>query len=266
MYHSRQILEGLYCCILSIINTEYLNEVFTYSTSYIFRPAIVIRDPDIIKHILMKDFNNFADRHSSASEGDTLGTQNLFTLNGATWKYLRAKLSPAFTSGRMKKMFPLIKSCATELVDYLLDHSEDREPIEVKETTAKYATDVISTCAFGIVSNSLKDHKAEFREFGRKVFHFTRFRTLEVLAFFFVPSLMSFIRGHLFTREATKFFRRAFCDAINYRESSKTTRDDFLDLLVELKNAESVVDNAAEEKNGLRKDKSSSLFGKLYKK
>ncbi|KAJ9594234.1 hypothetical protein L9F63_014394, partial [Diploptera punctata] len=62
---------------------------------YIFgRPAILIKDPNLVRNVLVKDFNIFPDRHSSASEHDTLGSQNLFTLNGAPWKYLRVKLSP----------------------------------------------------------------------------------------------------------------------------------------------------------------------------
>jgi cytochrome P450 family 6 len=128
----------------------------------------------------------------------------------------------------MKKMFPLVAICARQLVDYLLDQSGEKETVEVKETTAKYATDVISSCAFGIESNSLKDPRAEFREFGRKIFSFTRYRTLEVLGIFFVPSLISFINGSFFTKETTEFLRKVFWDTISYREKNKITREDFL--------------------------------------
>ncbi|PNF29065.1 Cytochrome P450 6k1 [Cryptotermes secundus] len=232
-----------------------------YVGFYIFgRPAIVIRDPSIIKHVLVKDFNIFADRHVSTSKNDTLGSQNLFMLHGEPWKYLRVKLSPTFTSGRMKKMFPMVAVCARQLVDYLLDHSGEKDPVEVKETTAKYATDVISSCAFGIESNSLKDPNAEFREFGRKVFNFTRYRTLEVLGIFFVPSLMSFINGSFFTRKTTKFLRKVFWDTISYREKNRITREDFLDLLIQLKNKGHVDSEEKEDENVLNEEKSSSLF------
>lgn len=225
----------------------------------------MIRDPNIIKHVLLKDFNIFADRHTSTSRSDTLGTQNLFLLHGNSWKYLRVKLSPTFTSGRMKKMFPLVANCAGQLVDYLLDNSGEKEPVEVKESTAKYATDVISSCAFGIQSNSLKDPNSEFREFGRKVFTFTRYRTLEVLGFFFVPSLVSFLKGSFFTNDTTQFLRRVFWDTIRYREKNKITREDFLDLLIQLKNKGHIDGGKEEDKNVLNYEKSSTLFGKLHK-
>jgi cytochrome P450 family 6 len=226
----------------------------------------VIRDPNIIKHVLVKDFNIFADRHSSTSKSDTLGTQNLFTLHGESWKYLRVKLSPTFTSGRMKKMFPLVAVCARQLVDYVLDHSGEKEPVEVKETTAKYATDVISSCAFGIESNSLKDPSAEFREFGRKIFNFTRYRTLEALGIFFVPSLVSYINGSFFTKETTKFLRKVFWDTISYREKNRIAREDFLDLLIQLKNKGHIDGEQKEDRKVLNEGKSSALFGKLHKK
>ncbi|KAJ9600641.1 hypothetical protein L9F63_026221 [Diploptera punctata] len=227
---------------------------------YVFgRPAILIKDPNLVRNVLVKDFNIFPDRHSSASEHDTLGSQNLFTLNGAPWKYLRVKLSPTFTSGRMKKMYPLVAKCATQLLDYLQDHTGQKDPIEVKETTAKYATDVISTCAFGIETNSLKDPKAEFREFGRKIFDFTRYRTLEVMGLFFVPDLVKFLNTSFFTKDTTDFLRKVFWDTINYREKNKISRDDFLELLIQLKNKGSV-DGENGEKPTTKDDKDSALF------
>nr|Q964R0.1 RecName: Full=Cytochrome P450 6k1; AltName: Full=CYPVIK1 [Blattella germanica]AAK57914.1 cytochrome P450 CYP6K1 [Blattella germanica] len=228
---------------------------------YIFaRPAILIKDPNIIKHVLVKDFNAFSDRHASAAESDTLGSQNLFTLNGAPWKYLRVKLSPTFTSGRMKKMYPLVESCAKQLQDYLKENCNTKA-IEVKETTAKYATDVISTCAFGIESNSLKDPNAEFREFGRKIFEFTRYRTFEVMALFFSPGLVKFLNGNFFTKETTEFLRKVFWDTINFRESNKISRDDFMDLLIQLKNKGTIDNEDGEVTEKVDKiDKDSHLF------
>ena len=44
---------------------------------------------------------------------------HLFNLRGAEWKALRSKLSPTFTSGKMKAMFPLVQECAAELEDLL---------------------------------------------------------------------------------------------------------------------------------------------------
>ena len=56
----------------------------------------------------------------------------------------------------------------------------------MKELAAKYTTDVISTCAFGIQSNSLNDPNALFRHFGRLIFDMNIRRALDVRSIFFM--------------------------------------------------------------------------------
>ena len=44
------------------------------------------------------------------------------------------------------------------------------------ELLARFTTDVIGTCAFGVQCNSLKNPDAEFRTMGREVFNATPLR------------------------------------------------------------------------------------------
>jgi cytochrome P450 family 6 len=67
-------------------------------------------------------------------------------------------------------MFPLISTCAEHLREFLEDNANSKRTIEAKEVSGKFATDVITTCAFGIESNCLLDANAEFRQYGRKIF------------------------------------------------------------------------------------------------
>lgn len=82
---------------------------------YLFhRPALLIRDPELIKRILIRDFNKFCNRYSNSDVlGDPLGSQNLFFLKNPAWKEIRFKLTPFFTSGKLKLMFPLIEEVIT---------------------------------------------------------------------------------------------------------------------------------------------------------
>lgn len=211
-----------------------------YLGFFIFdRPALVIRDPNIVKKVLVKDFNIFADRFTDSDVNvDPLGSKNLFCIKGQAWKYLRMKLSPTFTSGRMKKMYHLVAKCDSQMVDYLEKANEEEmgRTIDIKEVTAKCTTDVISTCAFGINSNSLSDPNAEFREFGKKTFEYTISRALEVIVFFFIPSFVKVAKLSFFQKDACNFLRKVFWDTIELREKNNIKRNDLVDLLIELKN------------------------------
>lgn len=83
------------------------------------KPSLLIRDREIVKNVLVKDFNYFADRYGSPNPNDRLGYANLFFLKNPAWKILRTKLTPIFTSGKLKKMFELMTECAKNLETYL---------------------------------------------------------------------------------------------------------------------------------------------------
>ena len=83
-------------------------------------PAIVIRDLDIIKNILVKDSQIFSDRLNEFDEKlDPMASKALFVLKGQKWRYVRHNLSPTFTTGKMKNMFYLVEKSAQEFDKYL---------------------------------------------------------------------------------------------------------------------------------------------------
>nr|CAD7404957.1 unnamed protein product [Timema cristinae] len=226
---------------------------------YIFgKPSVVIRDPAIVKNVLVKDFNIFSDRHIECDpKTDPLGHQNLFVIKGQPWKNLRAKITPVFTSGKMRRMFPLISDCAANLKRYihdLGDYGKERH-IEVKETMAKFTTDVISSCAFGIEANSLKDPDAEFRIFGKLAFVLSFRRAFEFTVLFFLPKLVPLGKFSFFSAATAEYFRKVLWDVIKVREKTPSGRNDLIDLLIQLKNKGFIQDDEVVKMNGeLSKD------------
>lgn len=86
---------------------------------------------------------------------------NLFRMEGEAWKTLRSKLSPTFTSSRMKTMFETVYEKAELLQEVLNTHQE--EVINISDICSRYTTDVIGSCAFGIECDSLTDPNCVFR-------------------------------------------------------------------------------------------------------
>lgn len=81
------------------------------------KPALLIRDLELIKTILIKDFNCFSNRHANSDpHSDSLGSDNLFFAKNPRWKEIRIKLTPVFTSGKMKQMFSLIEEVSNKII------------------------------------------------------------------------------------------------------------------------------------------------------
>lgn len=111
---------------------------------------------------------------------------------------MRSRLTPTFTSGRMKEMFYLMDNIGLQLNNYLMDtnlkQNENYFSCEVKDLCAKYTTDVIACCAFGVQANSLSDPKSEFREMGKDIVDWTWRRALEFTGTVFFPDLSKILR------------------------------------------------------------------------
>ena len=101
------------------------------------RPLLMINDPDLIRIILVKEFNKFTDRGLYHNEKVDPLTGNLFFLGGERWRYLRAKLSPTFTSGKLKQMFPLMKEVGDELIKVTNEMMKKDNEIDLKALVAR---------------------------------------------------------------------------------------------------------------------------------
>jgi cytochrome P450 family 6 len=90
-------------------------------------------------------------------------------------------------------------------------------PVEIKETMARFTTDVIASCAFGINSQSLKDPDAEFGRNIRTVFDLSVKRGLGLLLAFLAPNLKNFFRLKFLEDETNSYIRQIVWSTVEYR-------------------------------------------------
>ncbi|XP_033326762.2 putative cytochrome P450 6a14 [Megalopta genalis] len=198
-------------------------------------PNLIVQDPDLIKDILIKDFPKFADRGFLRNEIAEPVSGHLFALETKRWRPLRNQFSPVFTSGKLKGTFSLILECAEHLGDYLDKLVQRNEPIDSRELAAKFTTDVIGSCAFGIEMNSLSDQESKFRQMGKKIFatdflSIIKFRMKEC-----TPRLYDML-GYIYPYdELSEFFTKITVDTMDYRTKNNIFRPDFMNILMELK-------------------------------
>jgi cytochrome P450 family 9 len=154
-------------------------------------PALVLRDPDLIKDILVKDFDHFVDHKRVIPEGsDPIWDKNLFFLTGQKWRDMRSTLSPAFTGSKMRQMYVLITKSAEQFVGHFLKHEKKSIPIEMKDTFARFTNDIIASTIFGFECDSLEDPESKFYEMARRITDFSGvWQGIKILGFFILPKL-----------------------------------------------------------------------------
>ncbi|XP_013112033.2 cytochrome P450 6a9 isoform X1 [Stomoxys calcitrans] len=202
------------------------------------RPAALLLDMNLVKHVLIKDFSKFTDRGLFHNEKADPLTGHLFLLDGAKWKNLRHKLSPTFTSGKMKFMYPIITDVAENFVQVFAEMSEKSNIVEIKELLARFTTDIIGRCAFGVECNSLKDPNAEFRIMGRRSMIERRHGKWVNGFIQGFPSLARKLNIAMVKDEFTEFFIRIVRETVAYREQNNIKANDFLSILMELRDGE----------------------------
>lgn len=198
-------------------------------------PVLILREPDLIKNICVKNFACFSNRGIPVNVQDPL-SGHLFNLEGKKWKSLRSKLTPAFSSGKLKRMFYLLAECSEEFQKLIDASSEADKPFEVRELAAKFTIDVIGSCAFGIQINALTDEESNFhraaKKFSRPSYKATLWRMLRTA----MPRLYKLLGVQVIDPGVTKFFKDVVSQMISQREEHGIKRHDFMDLLIELKN------------------------------
>ncbi|KAF7394825.1 hypothetical protein HZH66_007999 [Vespula vulgaris] len=199
------------------------------------RPILLIKDPQLIKDILIKDFSCFPQRGTTVTKKIDPLTENLIFIEALRWKPLRNKLTPAFSSAKLKEMFPLIIICSDHLKQYI-NKLPNNVILNVGELTTKYTIDIVGNCAFGIEMNALKiNEENEFIKMGKDIFSINIMPILRYRLQTHFPEIYNHL-GFLFgnTRQSS-FFSDIVKQTMEYRIENNVVRHDFINILMELK-------------------------------
>lgn len=204
--------------------------------SFVLGNIYVLTSLNLIKNIMVKDFSNFADRTSYVNEKSDPLTANMLNLSGKQWQEIRTKLTPTFTSGKMKLMYPTISKVANEMSIVLEEMADSNSLINIRDIVSRYTVDVIGNCAFGIECNSLKKDNCEFLQKGRIGFQKPRHGTIIMSFIRSFPEIASFFRFKVIRDDVSSFFLNMVKETVNYRELNNIVCNDFMNILIGLKN------------------------------
>lgn len=132
-----------------------------------FRPILLVRSPELIRSILVRDFPYFMDRsgHNTEyynGEYDPL-SRHLLAMPGQRWKNSRSKLMPTFSSEKLNEIFSTIVDCGGNLQGYLDNLVEKKYSFDMREIAANYTTNVTAVVVSSIESDPFENLNKEFR-------------------------------------------------------------------------------------------------------
>ncbi|KAJ8926291.1 hypothetical protein NQ314_021350 [Rhamnusium bicolor] len=203
-------------------------------------PTYLVIDLEIAKHVLTKDFSYFTDRGFYTNEK----VLTSFSVGNPKWRNLRVKMSPAFTSGKLKGMFQTLVNNGSNLGNFLEKNIDGITGlVDIKQALAYYTIDNIGSCAFGLDCNSFEIPNSPFKKHGDNFFvpgNVQAFKTAFNMNF---PKIARTLGLRDVPRNVSDFFMSMVKDAVAYREKNNYTKKDFLQSLIEMKNNPDALQN-----------------------
>ncbi|KAK3587372.1 hypothetical protein CHS0354_028744 [Potamilus streckersoni] len=220
-----------------------------YGTFFGNIPQLIVTDPEMIKQLLVKQFSEFTDRPR------TIRTTKFFdsaitVAQGEHWKFLRATLSPTFSSNKMRNMTPLISKCLDSLIQNVRTLSEGKKSVEMRELFGAFTMDAICCTGFGLQVESQSNPDDPFIKNAKKALNISVGNLKFLLAAMF-PELQRFIREiPILNQEAIDFFIQATKSALaDRREAQSESYRDFLQLMINAHQDEGTDNDNGEEKD-----------------
>ncbi|XP_037558149.2 cytochrome P450 3A30-like, partial [Dermacentor silvarum] len=167
------------------------------------------------------------------------------------WRKIRPAASPAFSTGKLRKMNSLIEDCAVMTAEHLKKAASNREDIDVKQLFGNYTLDVIARCAFATRLDSHSDQTNEFVTRSRQAF--SGRITPRLFLLFVFPSIAKMLRLRPFNSDIFLYFKQICQNIIKGRQDQQSRHEDFLQLMMDAQegNLASTSENTSERDNQL---------------
>ncbi|XP_059608247.1 probable cytochrome P450 6d4 [Phlebotomus argentipes] len=204
----------------------------------ITRPVLLIRDPELCRRILIKDFQFFHDRgiyHNA--EADPLSA-HLVSLDGVNWRNLRNKLSPAFTTGKLRGMFKSISASNANLEAFLSKEVDRGTEICMFDLMGRHMTNVIASTVLGFDVDCIANPDAPIREAGKRFFSPSAMNGFRLAMSFFLPTVSQWIRLKTTDSRYEEIMMTMVKQIVEDRERNNTENKDFMQLLMQLRNSD----------------------------
>ncbi|XP_067392195.1 thromboxane-A synthase [Emydura macquarii macquarii] len=204
------------------------------------RMYVLVSEPEMIKHILVKDFSNFTNRMTPGLVKKPM-VDSILCLRDQRWKDVRSLLTPTFSAAKMKEMTPLINQACDVLLSNLKIYADSGKAFDIQRCYGCFTLDVVASVAFGTQVDSQKNSDNAFVKNCKKFFEFSMLTSILILtiAFPFIMIPLARILPNKSRDELNGFFIKAIKNMIALRDhqDANERRRDFLQLMLDARSS-----------------------------
>jgi cytochrome P450 family 9 len=220
-------------------------------------PTLYIRDVELMRKVLVKDFDHFVDRKKMNFSENDLFAKMLIQRTGKEWKDLRSVMSPTFTTSKIKRMFAYFNICADQFANHL--RQKDSQEVDFQDEFGKFTVSVIASIVFGIQTDVFTDDKSQFMKMVKKMQTISVTLIIKFFLLMLVPKVGKVLKLSFTNVESLEYFSAVIKRSIQKRRdgSGEENRQDFLQMMLEAQAGQAKLDEKEldnYEKDALLKD------------
>ncbi|XP_058790827.1 probable cytochrome P450 28d2 [Phymastichus coffea] len=191
-------------------------------------PVLIIRDPELVKSVLVKKFSSFQNNLMHLDEHrDWFLSKHPFLATGVTWKENRTRLLNGMSSRKLKVMFEPVKRVCAKFDEHLdLILSNDQTEVEIKNLCLKVTGQIVCNAGLGI------DDEQRFTKIAGRLFESSWGNATRLMLNFFLPTLAAASGVSFASKEVRKYFEDLTKNVFESRlVKRKKSEELFLDLV-----------------------------------